>query len=664
MHRNEVNRIVRAVWVSALLLGAAAPASSQTSGNGRAVPVIREAVAYDFLPALHTVRPVPPPLDGVRELPRKTLPRRVGSQAPAGESDTLVQSSTATGLSGSVGVGFDGVSNVNSVLPPDPTGAVGPNHYVQTVNLSFAIYNRTGTKLYGPASTNTIWNGFGGPCQNTNDGDPVVLYDRAADRFLISQFAMPNFPAGPFYQCIAVSAGSDPTSSWYRYAFLISNTKMNDYPKLAVWPNGYYMSMNQFNQSTLSWGGAGAVVFERDRMLNPVAGLPPRMMYFDLYSVNANLGGMLPSDWDGSAAPPTGAANIFAEIDDNAWGYSGDQIWLWEFQATWGDSPGASFTSLATLPTSPFDTNMCGYARACIPQPGTSAKLDALSDRLMFRLAYRNFGTHQSMVLNHTVDTNSANLAGIRWYELQNAGAGWGIHQQATYAPPDGLHRWMGSIGMNDNGDIALAYSVSSSTVSPSLRFTSRGKDDPLGAMTQPETSIVAGSGYQTHSSARWGDYAHLSADPVDGTSLWFTGEYTNSASLASWKTRIAKLELTSYAPPPAALSHVGDLDRSATSAKNGWKATVTITVHDDAHNALPNATVSGTWSGGYSSGGSCLTGASGQCTLTTGNISRKKSSTTLTITAVSHASYSYSSAANHDADGDSDGSIIVVTRP
>ena len=529
---------------------------AQESGNGRGVPVVRDAVAYDSMPALHSIRPVPPPIDGVRELPRKALPGRIGSAAPGGVTETLVQDNAPVGVAGAVGVGFDGVSNVNGVLPPDPTGAIGPNHYVQAVNLSFAIYDRAGTKLYGPANTNTIWNGFGGPCQSTNNGDPVVLYDRAADRFLISQFALPNYPSGPFYECIAVSQGPNPlTSGWYRYAFLVSNTKMNDYPKLAVWPDGYYMSMNQFNQTTLSWGGAGAVVFERSAMLT--GGLA-RSIYFDLYSVNANLGGMLPSDWDGGTAnpPPSNTPNIFAEIDDNAWGYSDDQIWLWQFQTNWGTPASSTFTSLGTLPTAAFDTNMCGYARACIPQPGTSAKLDALSDRLMFRMPYRNFGTHQSMVLNHTVDTNGADLAGIRWYELRNTGSGWSIHQSATYAPADGQHRWLGSIALNDIGDIALAYSVSGSAVSPSLRFTSRAAADPLGTMSQPETSIVAGSGYQTHSAARWGDYAHMSQDPSEPATLWFTGEYTNSASSASWKTRIAKLVLTTAPPPPTVYSH------------------------------------------------------------------------------------------------------------
>lgn len=653
------------IGAGVILLGASSVVSAQTSGNGKAVPVVREAVATDFLPALHTVRPVPPPLAGVRELPRKVLPGRIGSIAPDGVVETLVQEGAPAGVSGVVEVGFDGVSNVNSVLPPDPTGAIGPNHYVQAVNLSFAIYERNGTRVYGPANTNTIWQNFGGPCQSTNNGDPIVLYDRAAGRFLISQFALPNYPSGPFYECIAVSVSSDPTGSWYRYAFLISNTKMNDYPKLAVWPDGYYMSVNQFNQNSLAWGGAGVAVFERARMVDPSLGVP-RMIYFDLHSTNANLGGMLPSDWDGPAAPPPGAPNVFAEIDDNAWGYSGDQIWLWQFWTTWGDNPTATFTEHTTLPTAAFDSNMCGYARACIAQQGTTSRLDAIADRLMFRLAYRNFGTHQSLVLNHTVDTNGADRAGIRWYELRNPSddSGWVIHQQNTHAPADGQHRWMGSIAMNDNGDIALAYSVSGSATSPSLRFTSRRAADPLGQMTQPETSIVAGSGYQTHSAARWGDYAQLSADPVDGAAFWFTGEYTNSVSSAAWRTRIAKLELTDVPPPAPSYSHAGDLDATATKLKNGWRASVTATVHDMNHQPLSGATISAVWSGSYAGGASCLTGASGSCSLVTPTLNNKKLSVTLGVTAVSHSAYSYRPDDNHDPDADSNGSSITVNKP
>ncbi len=226
---------------------------------------------------------------------------------------------------------FDGVNNVNGVLPPDTNGDVGPNHYVQWVNLSFAIYSKSGALLYGPAAGNTLWTGFGGPCQTSNDGDPIVQYDHLADRWMMSQFALPNYPSGPFYQCIAVSQTGDPTGAWYRYAFQISATKLNDYPQFGVWPDGYYMSVNQFVGNT--WGGAGVVAFERNKML---LGQPAQAVYFDLFAVDPNLGGMLPSDLDGPA-PAAGTPNYFLQVDDNGFGYPQDQIEVWQFSVNWSN---------------------------------------------------------------------------------------------------------------------------------------------------------------------------------------------------------------------------------------------------------------------------------------------------------------------------------------
>jgi hypothetical protein len=419
------------------------------------------------------------------------------------------------------------------------------------VNLAFAIWDKNGNQLYGPFNTNTLWQGFGGPCETTNDGDPIVLYDHLADRWMMSQFALPRFPRGPFYQCIAVSQTPDPTLAWHRYEFTISSDKLNDYPKFGVWPDGYYMSINQFkyNFVSCSWGGAGAVVFERDKML---LGQPARMVYFDLLNTDANLGGMLPADLDGPA-PPANTPNYFAQMDDNAWGYSPDQLQLWKFQVNWSNPSSSSFTLGTTLPTASFDTNMCGYSRNCISQPG-GTKVDAIPDRLMYRLQYRNFGTHQTLVTNHTVDTNGSDRAGIRWYELRDTGSGWEIFQEGTFSP-DANHRWMGSLAMNGLGDIALGYSISSTSVYPSIRVTGRLDGDPLGQMTQGEGIIVTGNGYQTHSSGRWGDYSAMAVDPVDDCTFWYTQEYYAAASSAGWQTRVGSFKLRNCGPvniPPS----------------------------------------------------------------------------------------------------------------
>jgi len=541
-----------AVGLIAALLGTAlwgpATGAAQTAGGGQNSPrpVVRDATRTDTSVELRHMPEIPPTpvvLGEIFERPRKLLPRREGSTAPPSFTDPVLQGPTAQVGAPTTGANFDGVNNVNGVLPPDPSGAIGPNHYVQVVNLSLAVWDRSGTMLKGPVNINTLWQGFGGACATTNNGDPIVLYDRVANRWMVSQFALPNYPIGPFYQCIAVSQTGDPLGAWHRYEFFISQTKLNDYPKFGVWPDGYYMAINQFNCKVTgcSWGGQGAVVFERDKML---LGQAAQMVYFDLFTIDSNLGGMLPSDFDGPA-PPAGAPNYFVEVDDNTWLYSPDQLQIWEFHVDWSDTAKSSFTHTPAmnLSTAAFDSNLCGYSRNCIPQQGTNRKVDAISDRLMYRLQYRNFGTYQALVTNHTVDVNGADRAGIRWYELRNPGSGWSINQQGTYSP-DSTHRWMGSIAMNKLGDIALGYSKSSTSVYPSIYATGRLSGDAAGVMTQAEIPIQNGSGSQTHTSGRWGDYSHMTVDPADDCTFWYTQEYYATTGSAPWRTRIGSFQL------------------------------------------------------------------------------------------------------------------------
>ena len=439
---------------------------------------------------------------------------------------------------------FDGVTNVNGVLPPDTNGDVGPNHYMQWVNLSFAIYSKTGTLLYGPAAGNTLWSGFGGVCQTRNDGDPIVLYDHLADRWMVSQFAVPGGTSG-YHQCIAISQTGDPTGAWYRYDFLWSNTNMNDYPHFGVWPDGYYMAVHEFANAA-TWAGQGVAVFERDKML---LGQAARMVKFNLYSTDPNMGGMLPTDLDGPA-PAAGTPNYFVEPDDNAGGFPQDQIQIWAFHVDWTNTALSTFTRTTTLATAAFDSNMCNGARTCIPQQGTTAKLDAIADRAMYRAQYRNFGGYETIVMNHTVDATGTDRAGIRWYELRNTGgAGWGINQQSTFSP-DATHRWMGSVAMNGSGDMAIGYSASSSTMYPAIRYTGRLASDALNSMTQGEGTLIAGTGAQTHTAARWGDYSMLAVDPTDDCTFWFTSEYVQTTGSAPWRTRIGSFKLADCGAP------------------------------------------------------------------------------------------------------------------
>ncbi len=510
-------------------------------------PVVRSASRWDTSPPLHDLalnRPEMLAPDQALEIPLLSLPRNQLKKTVQ-SIDPIMQKSFPGVTAPPTTVNFEGLNNVNNVLPPDTNGDIGPNHYVQIVNLSFAVYDRNGNLLLGPLNNNTPFLDFGGPCQTTNSGDPIVLYDHLADRWLLSQFALPNKLNGPYYQCIAVSATGDPTLQWHRYEFLISETKLNDYPKFGVWPDGYYMTVNQVEyDSGWDWAGQGVAVFERDRMI--VGGDPaPRMIFFDLFTVDETLGGMLPADLDGPP-PPQGSPNPFVQMDDNAWGYSPDQLQIWNFSVNWA-APSASFTFQNAVPTAPFDSNMCSGDPNCIPQPG-GINVDAISDRLMYRLQYRNFGDHQSLVVNHTVDTGG-DRAGVRWCEMRKTGGGWSIFQQGTWAP-DSDHRWMGSVAMNGRGDIGLGYSVSSMTTYPSIRFTGRLAEDPPGQMTFSEGDIVSGSGYQTSSYSRWGDYSMMAVDPVDDCTFWYTQEYYAVSGYRPWQTRIASFKLRDCGNP------------------------------------------------------------------------------------------------------------------
>ncbi|MCP4347249.1 MAG: tandem-95 repeat protein, partial [Desulfobacterales bacterium] len=330
---------------------------------------------------------------------------------------------------------------------------------------------------------------------------------------------------------------------WHRYEFKISDTKFNDYPKFGVWPDGYYMSVNQFKEGR--WAGGGAVAFERDKMLE---GLDAGMVYFDLGELypDKQSGYMLPSDLDGPL-PPEGSPNYFVRFDDDAWNFSQDQLEIWEFHADWSYPDNALFVNPVLLPTAPFNSNLCGYDANCIPQPGTLAGLDAISSRLMYRLQYRNFGDYQAMTVNHTVntDTDEGSHAGIRWYELRTDSNKWHIYQQGTYAP-DEDHRWMGSIAMDRNGNMALGYSVSGHSTYPSIRYTGRLANDPLNQMTQGETTMIQGEGSQSGNHNRWGDYSMMSVDPADDCTFWYTQEYYSRMSDYEWQTRIGSLRFPS----------------------------------------------------------------------------------------------------------------------
>ncbi len=442
-------------------------------------------------------------------------------------SDGTLQDFSMLGPS-DITVNFDGVG-AQGFAPPDPSGDVGPNHYVQMVNSRYQIWSKNGASLVGPLNLSTIWNGLPGPWSGTNDGDPVVLYDEAANRWLLTQFALPNYPSAPFYQLVAVSTSPDPTGSYYLYAYEFSS--MPDYPKFGVWGDGYYMSANRFSSGSGNYQGTLAAVMDRTSMLN---GLPASIIVFNN---GTNTGGFLPSDCDGTL-PPAGTPNYFIE----AYGGSGgnNNLEVYQLHTDWVTPANSTFTGPILISVSPYsDPNTA-------PQSGTTTKLDNLADRIMNRLQYRNFGDHQSIVGCLSVNAGSGR-AGMRWWELRNTGSGWTLNQEGTYAPNDGLYRWMGSIAMDANGNIALGYSTSGSTIRPQIRYTGRLSGDPLGLMTISEGTIFSGNGSQTGLS-RWGDYTQMSVDPANN-SFWYTNEYIPSNGSFNWKTRIASFTFDAPCP-------------------------------------------------------------------------------------------------------------------
>ena len=419
------------------------------------------------------------------------------------------------------GIQFPGVAC--NCLPPDTNGEVGTTQYVQIVNTGFQVFDKTtGASLLGPSGISTVWGGFGGVCEFNGMGDPVVMYDQLADRWVITQFAGVSVATD---ECVAVSTTGDATGSYHRYDFHLGSNFF-DYPHLSVWPDGYYMSMNVLNSSGTSFLGPQPFAFDRDKML---AGLPATFITPGITNGPSERT-YLPADLDGSTLPPTGAPATFVQWPGGG-GYK-----IFHFHVDFATPANSSFTVFAN-PTAAGFTQLCPLTRSCVPQSSTTSRLDALGDRLMFRVAYRNFGTHESVIGNYTVSSGS--VAGIRWFELRNVTNGpVTVNQESTYQP-DSTWRWLGSAAMDRDGNIALGYSASSATIFPQLRYAGRLATDPLNVLGQGETILFAGTGSQVHESSRWGDYASLTVDPVDDCTFWFTSEYYATTSQFNWRTRI-----------------------------------------------------------------------------------------------------------------------------
>jgi hypothetical protein len=473
--------------------------------------------------------------------PEYEIPRRVTSQAEVpewtpGQIDPLlaVQEMQQSLLGRQVGMtmpilNFAG-EPFTGVRPPDTVGDVGPNHYIQLVNhpsgTSILIFDKTGTLLSGPTILTSLWT-QGGPCA-TGHGDPIVLYDRMADRWLLSEFA-----DGTNNLCVYISQTPDPvTGGWNCYCFNTPN--FPDYPKYGVWPDAYYVSSNE-NQPA-------AYALDRANML---LGLPATSQRFTAPNLGAfGFQALTPCDLDGPTPPPAGSPNYFMRHRDDEAHNPGsnnperDFLEIWEFSVDFVTPGNSSFSGPINIPVTEFDSELCGFVSfQCFPQPGTATTLDPLREVIMWRLQYRNFGTHETLVGNLVTDVDGTDHGGIRWFELRKTGSGpWSLYQEGTYAP-DADHRWMGSIAMDGCGNIAVGYSVSSGTTFPAIRYAGRRAHDPLGSLLEGEFQIQAGIGSQTVST-RWGDYSSMNVDPSDDATFWYTTEFVDAAGL--WQTQIA----------------------------------------------------------------------------------------------------------------------------
>ncbi len=432
---------------------------------------------------------------------------------------------------------YEGMSNSWST-PADPTLTTGPNHVVQMINgqlgSQISIWDKAGTVLVGQKY---IYELFTVPNYD-GAGDPVTMYDQFADRFFITEFGFSNGVTGFVNTLlIAVSQTADPTGAWNVYQF-VDNSFFVDYPHYGVWPHALYATSNDFNTAANAYLGSSVYAFDKDAMIAGSASVQMIRQRFDdgEYTFYA----LAPVNLSGATQPAAGSPGMFMYFtDDNytADPSDADNLRFITFQPDFVTPANSVISTGSPIPTAPFKSGLCDYARNCIPASGGS--YDALSDRIMNRIYYRNFGTHESVVLTHTVDANHPSgpeKAGVRWYELRRTGGGdWAIHQQSTYAP-DTDHRWMGTIGINSLGQIALGYNHSGPGKFASIYFVGRNAADPLNAMTTPETVVKQGTGFGTFGN-RWGDYNDMSVDPTNDQTFWMTAMYGNNLTAPTRRT-------------------------------------------------------------------------------------------------------------------------------
>ncbi|TMQ27939.1 MAG: hypothetical protein E6J90_01420 [Deltaproteobacteria bacterium] len=622
-------------------------ASCATGGSDESKVQVIKPDVQDVSPPLSELAKIPvlQTFERAHEAERVRPLPHMKFQAASSAADPVVQDAIGGGpLIPSPTTTFEGMGTglpgftVQSA-PPDTDGDIGPNHYVQIVNSGVTVFNRSGTPVLGPVLTKTFWNGFSGACANTNDGDGIVRYDRIADRWVVSQFSV-NGGNGPFFQCIAVSTSPDPTGTYNRYQFTFNG--FNDYPKMGLWPDAYYFTYNMFPNNTF----AGARVCAVDRV-TMIAGGAATQQCFD---TSNQFGGLLASDLDGTTMPPAGAPNTLLALDTTA-------LDVWHFHVDFATAANSTFTGPTMVPVAAY-TALCNGG-TCVTQPGTTNKLDSLADRLMNRVVYRRFSDHEALLVSHAVTAGTG--GGVRWYELRNPSSP-AIFQQGTYAP-DASFRWMSSMTFDQAGNIGLGFTTSSSTINPGVRYTGRLVGDAAGTMGQGEATIVAGTGSQTGTLTRWGDYSSMNIDPTDDCTFWYTQEYMGASGTFNWRTRVGNFKFASCGTVTNDFSISVTPGSQTVAAGSSTTYTVNTTVLSGAAQTV-NLSVSGLPAGvtGTFSPNSVTAGSSSTLTVTV-PAATGASTTNLTVTGTG-TSATHTASASLTVTNNNQAPTVSITAP
>ncbi|MGB0111004.1 MAG: hypothetical protein WBP52_21105 [Terriglobales bacterium] len=532
---------------------------------------------------------------GFREAEPVKRPSRLENLAPVDKqfTDRAIQQVNGPQVGITQGLSIDGIGqgltgpngtySVDSV-PPDTDVAVGTTQVVSLDNTAFAVFDKTsGAVTAGPYNTNVLWSvlGTGSICESENDGDGIVKFDQLAQRWLITQFALGATDTGTFADCVAISQTADANGSWTAFEFVpSSHGYFPDYPKLSVWPNVYSMTFDMFNSSGTAYEAAGICGIDRIALL---AGNNPTIVCAQLTSSDYAL---LPIDLDGSTYPATGAKALY--IEQNSTDAPATQLYM--YRAAYNFTAGTvTVDPQVTITVTSYNSTTCTVdTQECVPQPphtgslpagetfASESTLDTLAYHLMYRAAYRNFGSYESITLSGSVLPSTGSNTALRWYEIRTPFGTPTVYQQSTYSPDNSLYRWMGSIAQDHQGNMLMGYSGSSATVFPSVYVTGRLNTDTINSM-ESETQLFAGLNSQVNISGypygyRWGDYTAMMLDPNDCT-FWYTGEYLKQAGLFNWSTRLLSFSFPSCTSMAALTSPVPNTTLTGSNATLLWTA-------------------------------------------------------------------------------------------